>query len=409
MAQPGRNQFQGDQRKQEISVTPVQAIQGVPALESPFDSLKDPRFNIANPFERPVPAFKASESPPDNDKILKKTSEPYSKRTSDKPDTGLQNHKTASALLERSTRKQSTQTPTSKELVQTQTISQNSEIVGQLHGSSDLIRNTKVRKPSTTPRQGQENSRPNSSFNDSKDVLNNSSSKPKPEQPSALKKLISKLFGKITPDTSDQAIPPKLAFFTKFKGACSQTPKSSRDRSIIAWNHSCESFNFVQNKYQTLGKLTNQQLMREVENLKSEPGWDPVKNYSKALLGFIVWLLLIIVVAPLLISYDDAWGINIGSAWPVIGGSCICIVFAFIFNICALLEANRLSSEKVTRLVRKLDQVENKYLKGTDIGLRCGKEGSWIEIGNTKHLCTPSSVNLSKLLQLLARKLASRC
>jgi len=66
----------------------------------------------------------------------------------------------------------------------------------------------------------------------------------------------------------------------------------------------------------------------------------------------------------------------------------IAIVFGLILTVCSRSHSNRLSFEKGLELAKRLEKVESKFLKGTDMGVRAGPEGAWIEVGFEKHLNT---------------------
>ena len=69
------------------------------------------------------------------------------------------------------------------------------------------------------------------------------------------------------------------------------------------------------------------------------------------------------------------------------GGGIISLIFGICIFMCARINADHMAHEKGLRLAHKLKYVEQKYLKTTDLKLRAGLCGAWIEIGNLKSLC----------------------
>lgn len=71
-----------------------------------------------------------------------------------------------------------------------------------------------------------------------------------------------------------------------------------------------------------------------------------------------------------------------GVEWvPVIAGV-LGIIFGVVLLLCCREGANRLSWRKRMLLYSVLDNIEDKELKDTELGIRAGKEGAWIELGN---------------------------
>lgn len=83
----------------------------------------------------------------------------------------------------------------------------------------------------------------------------------------------------------------------------------------------------------------------------------------------------------LLCVYAENVGMK-GVEWvPVIAGV-LGIIFGVVLLLCCREGANRLSWRKRMLLYSVLDNIEDKELKDTELGIRAGKEGAWIELGN---------------------------
>lgn len=96
---------------------------------------------------------------------------------------------------------------------------------------------------------------------------------------------------------------------------------------------------------------------------------------------FIVWVILVIVAIILLCVFAEDVGMKDVLWVPIIGGV-IAIIFGVILLLCCREGANRLSWRKRMLLYSVLNKVEEKDLKDTELGIRAGKEGAWIELGN---------------------------
>lgn len=78
-----------------------------------------------------------------------------------------------------------------------------------------------------------------------------------------------------------------------------------------------------------------------------------------------------------------------GVIWAPIVAGVIGIIFGVILLLCCREGANRLSWRKRMILYGKLDEIEQKELKNTGLGMRAGKDGAWIELGRSEALGTP--------------------
>lgn len=71
-----------------------------------------------------------------------------------------------------------------------------------------------------------------------------------------------------------------------------------------------------------------------------------------------------------------------GYALFVVIGGIIAICFGFVLCMCCKVYANRMSWRKRLLLWDVCHEMENTNLNGTPVGIRPGKEGAWIELGN---------------------------
>lgn len=96
----------------------------------------------------------------------------------------------------------------------------------------------------------------------------------------------------------------------------------------------------------------------------------------------LLWLALFFVLTFSNLGFGaEFWWFHAAAAF-------IAICFGFVLTFCSRSHSNRLSFEKGLELARRLDKVEAKFLKGTDMGVRAGPEGAWIEVGFERHLNT---------------------
>ena len=113
---------------------------------------------------------------------------------------------------------------------------------------------------------------------------------------------------------------------------------------------------------------------------------------------FIVWIILVIVAVILLIVYAEDVGMK-GLAWvPIIAGV-FAIFLGVVLLFCCREGANRLSWRKRILLFGIFDKIDDEELKNTEFGIRAGKEGAWIELGNRASLGNFKSlqINLDQL------------
>lgn len=87
----------------------------------------------------------------------------------------------------------------------------------------------------------------------------------------------------------------------------------------------------------------------------------------------------------LLIVFASDVGMN-GVEWVPVIGCIIAIFFGLVLLLCCREGANRLSWRKRMLLYGVLDSIEEKELKDTELGIRAGSEGAWIELGNKASL-----------------------
>lgn len=71
-----------------------------------------------------------------------------------------------------------------------------------------------------------------------------------------------------------------------------------------------------------------------------------------------------------------------GFIWVPIVAGVLGIIFGIILLLCCREYANQLSARKRDLLYKALSDIEEKDLKDTELGIRSGKEGAWIELGN---------------------------
>ena len=120
--------------------------------------------------------------------------------------------------------------------------------------------------------------------------------------------------------------------------------------------------------------------------------WNPISTYqivlgtraSPALVSFwtLCWLALFFLLTFTRLGFGSQFW------WFYATASLIALVFGLVLIVCSRSHSNRLSFEKGLELAKRLDKIEAKFLKGTDMGVRAGPEGAWIEVGFEKHLNT---------------------
>lgn len=179
-----------------------------------------------------------------------------------------------------------------------------------------------------------------------------------------------------------------MAYFTKFKEDCQRRPASTRERIIIPWHQGRLNYVVDIKEFDTGGKLTPDQLLREVGMLKKCTSWNPVVVYMSAYMGVAVWMLLSIAI-PIAAYYGYSAGKHPAYLWPFyVLASLISILFGCVILICSKKHADMLAHTKGVKLSQKLRSVELKYLKGSEMGLRAGRSGAWIEFGHPRFLCS---------------------
>jgi hypothetical protein len=87
----------------------------------------------------------------------------------------------------------------------------------------------------------------------------------------------------------------------------------------------------------------------------------------------------------LLLVFAENAGMK-GVEWVPVIGCVIAIIFGLVLLLCCREGANRLSWRKRMLLYGVLDSIEEKELKDTELGIRAGSEGAWIELGNKASL-----------------------
>lgn len=97
---------------------------------------------------------------------------------------------------------------------------------------------------------------------------------------------------------------------------------------------------------------------------------------------FLVWVIICIIVTLLIVfAFPNDSGIN-GYEWMPIAACIIAIIFGFILLCCCKINADRLSWRKRLLMYNVLEDIELLHLKNSPLGIRPGKEGAWIELGN---------------------------
>lgn len=90
---------------------------------------------------------------------------------------------------------------------------------------------------------------------------------------------------------------------------------------------------------------------------------------------------MIVIGCILIFGYSDNIGVT-NYSWVVVVACAVAIVFGFILLMCSREGANRLAWRKRLLMIGVLDKVEREKLAGTEMGIRSGKDGAWIEYGN---------------------------
>jgi hypothetical protein len=135
----------------------------------------------------------------------------------------------------------------------------------------------------------------------------------------------------------------------------------------------------------TSGKITTEQLKRDVVQLKSRASWNPLIVYRLVMIAVLLWIILVLSLMGLFISYDIQSN-KIPIWWVYVISAAIAICFGVILVICAKKHADRLSFDKGMELTLQLRACESKFLAGTEFGLRAGPNGAWIELGRKESL-----------------------
>ena len=175
-------------------------------------------------------------------------------------------------------------------------------------------------------------------------------------------------------------LPPSFAFFTNFNESCLKIPKTDRDRSIIPWKHSIKDYLYSANDFNSSGKITTEQLKREVLPLKKRGSWNPLVIYRMVMIAVLLWIVIVLSISTLLTVYDFG-NSKIHVWWVYLVAAFIGICFGVILVICAKKHADRLSYDKGFELNQLLKTSETKFLQGTEFGLCAGPNGAWIELG----------------------------
>ena len=115
---------------------------------------------------------------------------------------------------------------------------------------------------------------------------------------------------------------------------------------------------------------------------------------------FIIWVILVILAIILILVYSDNTGVT-NFPWVVIIAGIIAIIFGVVLLMCSKEGANRLSWRKRMLMYSVLDNLEEKELKNTEFGIRAGKEGAWIELGNKTMLGKSFVTKINSDLQYL--------
>lgn len=175
---------------------------------------------------------------------------------------------------------------------------------------------------------------------------------------------------------------PSMAFTTEFLKACQNAPKANtRDRSIIYWDHAHENFVYGEQEYDFKGKLTKKDINAAVSSLSGDPSWNPTKQCETCVIGFMAWIAVVIIVVIIIVAgYTTETGTK-DFTWVVYAAGGIAIMFGGVLALCCREMANRLSWRKRLLMFGALDKLEQTNLAGTDMGIRSGKEGAWIEYG----------------------------
>lgn len=175
---------------------------------------------------------------------------------------------------------------------------------------------------------------------------------------------------------------PGLAFTTEFSKACKNAPKSNtRDRNIIHWDHDHENFVYGEQEYDFKGRLTKKDINAAVSSLSGDASWNPTKQCENCVLGYFMWIAIVVTVVIIIVAgYSTETGTQ-NFTWVVYAAGGIAIVFGGILALCCREMANRLSWRKRLLMFGVLDRLEQTNLSGTDMGIRSGKEGAWIEYG----------------------------
>lgn len=145
--------------------------------------------------------------------------------------------------------------------------------------------------------------------------------------------------------------------------------------------------------------------LQKVNQLSGDRSWNPVGGYQMCfcrlfilqLVGLIIWIIgCIVVTLALLLIFPNDGGIK-GYEWAPIVGCVIAILFGIFLLLCCKINADKLSWRKRLLMYSALEDLEQVNLRDTALGIRPGKEGAWIELGNKASIGSP--LNLSRQVQ----------
>lgn len=204
------------------------------------------------------------------------------------------------------------------------------------------------------------------------------------------------------------SVPSFLSWLSNFRSSCSKIPRSTKDKSILPWDDRTKTYIFGANKFDTQGKLTTDQIAREVGTLASthKESWDPTRQYKCIFLAVLGWVFAVITATVLVLTFYTLDDLGVPHIWVVLAFAGIGLVFAGLMLVCGKLLADKITYRKLVALVRKLDAVESRYLRNCDVGIRAGNHAAWIEIGNLrdvvdhhKHLSKSDQTEISSTRQ----------
>lgn len=182
--------------------------------------------------------------------------------------------------------------------------------------------------------------------------------------------------------------PTILSLFSNFRSGCVSIPPRTKDKSVLPWDDRSKTFVYGANSFDTQGKLTTDQIAREVSALAQidKESWDPLRLYRCVVLLFVLWAIGVVTAAVLVAILVGPNELGLPGIWVIFAVAGIALLFGMLMVACAKQHADKLTYLKMVALVRKLDLVESRYLRNGDIGIRAGKHAAWIEIGNSRDL-----------------------